>query len=500
MTVHSMPLWLGKRAELTPDKLALIMDGQALTFRVLSLQVHAMMDELQRLGVQKGSHIGSLLNHSVDSVVLIHALQGLGVVHILLNTRLSPKEWEFQLKDADATLLIYADEFSPVVHQLEMERLSLRELSERSFHSKVTHPDHSQLHHRELVLSDVHSIMYTSGTTGKPKGVLLTHENHWWSAMSSAIHLGVDPKDVWLLCIPIYHVGGLSILLRSVILGFTVVMMRRFEANEVNEAIQEHRVTLISVVSVMLSKMLDSLERDRYPDFLRCVLVGGGSVPRTLLDDCLAREVPVYQTYGLTETASQIVTLDQEQIRHKIGSAGKALFPSQLKIIDENRACQPHEIGEILLKGPTICSGYYRRAEENEKVFVDGWFSTGDLGYLDHEGYLFVVDRRSDLMISGGENVYPSEIEAVLMSHPLIIDAGVTSMHDDTWGQVPVAYLHIQDHQVVTGLDLITYCANHLAKYKVPVVFYKVKALPRNASQKLVRRELQHLLEVEEIK
>jgi O-succinylbenzoic acid--CoA ligase len=502
---NSMPGWLPKRAELTPDQIAFIQDDVTITFGALFTRVKNMMLLLRQHGVHKGSHVASLLPNALDAIVLIHALQGLGAIHIFLNTKLSPKEWDYQLTDADATHLIYADEFAHGVAQLtchHMNRTQLRDLSHNlSFRnpSAVEDPSESPESHREIVLSDVHTIMYTSGTTGRPKGVTLTYGNHWWSAVSSSINLGSSSNDVWLLCLPVYHVGGLSILIRSVIYGFPVVIMPRFEPAQVNHAIRKHHVTLISVVSVMLSRMLEALGDDNFPASLRCVLIGGGPVPQPLLERCLVRGIPVYQTYGMTETASQIATLGQDDMLRKIGSAGKSLFPSQLKIVKENKTCLPMEIGEIVVKGPTVCNGYYRRSEATNHAFVDGWLRTGDLGYQDEEGYVFVVDRRADLIITGGENVYPAEVEAVLFSYPGIVEVGVTSMPDETWGQVPVAYMKTNTPAALTYDALRSHCLQHLAKYKVPVKFYLVQELPRNAAQKLLRRELNHITDAEEI-
>jgi o-succinylbenzoate---CoA ligase len=240
---------------------------------------------------------------------------------------------------------------------------------------------------------------------------------------------------------------------------------------------------------------LDQGEKDaRYPATLRCVLLGGGPAPRPLLEDCARRAIPVAQSYGLTEACSQAVTLAPVDSLRKLGSAGRPLLPVQLRIMNENRPALPDEPGTIYLKGPTITPGYADRPEATRSAFRDGWFSTGDIGYLDADGYLYVLDRRNDLIISGGENVYPAEIESVLMGYPDVEEAGVCGQDDPQWGQVPVAFIHLRSGSVADAESILEYADLHLARYKLPHAIHFVDALPRNSSGKLLRRELRKLL------
>jgi O-succinylbenzoic acid--CoA ligase len=280
-------------------------------------------------------------------------------------------------------------------------------------------------------------------------------------------------------------VGGLSILLRGIIYGIPVVVHESFDEVEVNRAIVDERVTIISVVSAMLQKMLGA-GLGAQPTSLRCVLLGGGPAPRPLLEECAARGLPVVQTYGLTEAASQVATLAPEDALRKLGSAGKPLLPTELKIENPDVG----GVGEIVVRGLTVTPGYYANEQATAHVLREGWLHTGDIGYLDDEGYLYVLDRRDDLIISGGENVYPAEIEAVLLSHPAIAEAGVTGAEDARWGQVPVAYIALRAGETLTEIEVKEFCAARLARYKIPAQVKFVEALPRNAAGKLLRRAL----------
>lgn len=486
-----IPNWLNKRASLTPDRIALQLENKAWTFAELNQRAQKSARRLARIGVKKDEHVALLTENSMHTAEIIHALECLGAVVILLNTRLTCDELAWQLHDADTTYLIYDLVNQENANALKCQNPALDAvLTEQILEGEGIDVKFEE----EFNLDKIHTIIYTSGTTGHTKGVMLTYGNHWWSAVGSSINLGIHANDCWLLCVPIFHVSGLSILMRNVIYGVTVEIHQGFDPVKVNEAIRNHQVTIISVVSVMLTQMLNNLGCASYPETLRCILLGGGYVPQSLLEKSKQHDIPLFQTYGMTETASQIATLGPDYIRSKQGSAGKALFPVQLKIVKDGKEQAPGEVGEIIVKGPNVTIGYYRNQEETERAINNGWLYTGDMGYLDGDGFLYIVDRRNDLIISGGENIYPAEVESVILKHPAVEDAGVTGQEDQKWGKVPIAFVKLKAGEKAKEEELLDFCQRRLAGYKVPTAFYFVEKLPRNASNKLLRRNLPNLI------
>jgi O-succinylbenzoic acid--CoA ligase len=450
----TVPDWLRQRAHITPRRRALSAGDAHWSFAELDRHVDNAAAALLARGIRAHDRAGVLAANSAGYVLAVHALMRVGAVVVPLNTRLAPQEVDWQVRDA---------ELSHVLDDAELGHLVDLDAGT---------PSSS----RDFDLAEPHSIMYTSGTTGRPKGAVLTYGNHWWSATSSALNLGLQPGDAWLACLPLFHVGGLSILLKSVIYGMTAVVHPRFDAARANAAIDQQGVSMVSVVSTMLDRMLAERGERPFPATLRCVLLGGGPAPLALLERALRAQAPVVQTYGLTETASQIVTLAPEDALRKVGSAGKPLMGAQLRIESD---------AEICVRGPTVSPGYL-----HQPLRDDDWLHTGDLGYLDDEGYLYVLDRRDDLIVSGGENVYPAEVEAALLAHPAVGDAGVVGEPDPQWGRSVRAVVVLRSGMNASECDLIAFCRERLAGYKVPRRIVFRDGLPRNAAGKLVRREL----------
>lgn len=474
---EKMPHWLSRQAFLAPEKLALEMsDGPRWTFTNLRDESRLFARKLAQLSIQKGDRLAILSTNHLDAVRAIFACSYLGAVAVMLNTRLTQGELHYQLSNAEVDILLTSE--------------SLQEEKELDFAKQYTFTDIHQLQEKpvalvdEINLADPFTMMFTSGTTGHPKAVVHTYGNHYWSAVSSALNLGLHDDDKWLLTLPIFHIGGFSILMKSVIYGMSVYFMEKYEGKLLHEALVERGVTIASLVTLMLQDFLADLGEKDFPARLRCILLGGGSVPKSTLDLVEEKQVPLFQSYGMTETSSQIVTLSKEDVSRKLGSAGKPLFSADVAI----EQADDQGIGEIIVKGPMVMQGYFKNDAANKESFKDGWFYTGDLGYIDADGFLYVVDRRSDLIISGGENIYPTEVENELLKIDEITEAAVIGVTDERWGQVPVACLvcdeKLDEKKILTRLE------TSLAPYKIPRQFYQVERLPRNASNKVMRHKL----------
>jgi O-succinylbenzoic acid--CoA ligase len=482
--------WLAQRAMRSPERVALYFEQRAWTWRELDARVNDYASELAARGITENARVAALMQNSDAYVVLVHALARCGAVLVPINTRLTANEIAWQLHHIHAQLLIHDDANAAKANVIQ-ESARAKILNASEVESARVRPLSFGVRH--LHLDAPASILFTSGTTGKPKGAALTYGNHWHNAIASALNLGLRDDDVWLACLPLFHIGGLAILWRSVIYGNPVVLHETFDAHAVNRALDEQRVTMISLVSTMLRRVLDVRAENAFPLSLRCVLLGGGPAPRDVLERCAKKNVPVVQTYGLTEAASQVATLAPQDALRKLGSAGKPLFGVELKIEGDAR----RDVGEILIRGASVMRAYAEDEQATARAFREGWFHTGDLGYLDDEGFLYVVARRDDLIVSGGENIYPAQVENVLRAHPDVLDAAVVGVADAEWGQTPVAYCVLREPNAVSAQALKIFCGENLARYKIPTRIIFVSTLPRNAAGKILRNVLRARAESE---
>lgn len=504
-----LPDWLAHRARAVGERPAVRWEGRVITFGALDRLVEVTARQLLAAGVRAGDRVAVLARGGLGFIRLVHAMSRTGSILVPLNYRLAAEELAWQLADATPRLLLCDDEHLPMVEELA-RRIGLPAVfrvlqgTEEGAPGEASEaagaappipclddlvPAEGPLR-RHVELDAIHTLLYTSGTTGKPKAAMLSYGNHWWSAVASSLNLGLRSDDAWLACLPLFHAGGLSILFRSVIYGITVTLHTAFDPDAVNRAIDAGEATMISLVSAMLERIL-AVRGDRpFPKSLRAVLLGGGPTPIALLDACRRYGLPAVNSYGMTETASQVAAVPLSVAPDLEGSAGQPLLPVELRIGHPEDPAPPGEVGEVFVRGPMVTRGYWRRPEATQAAFVSGWFRTGDLGYLAADGRLFIVNRRDDLIISGGENVYPAEVEAVLRGHPDVVDVAVIPAASSTWGQVPVAVLVLREGSPATAAALRAYCRERLAGYKVPKAFHVVAELPRNAAGKVLRREL----------
>jgi len=482
--------WLRARVQATPQATAVIIGERQWNYGALGQQVDCYCAGLIQQGVMPGQHVAVFLPNGLAYLCLVHALARLGAVLVPLNTRLTVAELSWQLTQSDCHLLVYGEESATVAAQLAGEsdcrivdavtvaRLGEGQMVESGFLAKT--------HFR---LDAPQAIVFTSGTTGRPKGAVLTFANHFWSATASSYRLGLLPHDRWLSCLPLYHVGGLAVVFRSCLYGTAIVLHERFELDTFNASLERDQITLTSVVPTMLHRLLALRKDSPWPSALRHILLGGAAATAELLQASRESGAPVATTYGLTEVSSQVATLCPEDVVRKPGSVGRPLMFTTVRVVDETgRNLPPNEKGEIVVSGPTVMAGYYKNPTATAAAIRHGELYTGDIGFLDDDGDLWLVQRRSDLIISGGENVYPAEVEAVLRQHPAVADACVVGLPDAEWGQQVAALVECHPHATVSAAELLAFSRSRLAGYKQPRLLEFTPALPQTASGKVERR------------
>ena len=435
--------WLAQRAHSCPERPALVTEAASVTYAELEAEATWVARRLAAYGVRRDAVATLTMHPRREEVVLLHALMKLGAVALPLSPRLTEGE-------------------RAAVLAAERPAVDLNDAAELT----QTEADLPLLGEHDM--DDLQCRILTSGTSGEPRPIGLTYGNFLFSAMGSAFNIGVDPSDRWLCCLPLSHVAGLSIVIRSVIYGTTAVLLDGFDTAQVAETLVSGDISLLSLVPTQLIRLLEAEADLSAP---RAILIGGGPVPPDALRAALGRGATVVQTYGMTETCSQVTTLAPEDAERRIGSAGRPLLTSHIRI----------EGGEILVQGPTVAPGCYE---------ADGWLHTGDRGLIDDEGFLYVTGRSSEMIVTGGENVMPAEVEAVLISHPAVADAAVLGRPDPEWQEAVCALVVLRDGAEATDEELRSHCAGSLASHKVPKRVDFVSSLPRTASGKLLRGEL----------
>jgi O-succinylbenzoic acid--CoA ligase len=485
--------WLSHRVQTTPERTALVRaaTGETLDFATLGAMVDDLAGRLAALGVEPGDHLGMVLETRLAAVCTVHAADRLGVVLVPLGDGLTAAELGAQIDAADVTTLVCSEETEacavdafdgPICSVDDPEHAAVVSLAD------VTPVEIDPV---TWDLDDVRLLLFTSGTTGEPKVVQLTAGNLLWSAAASAFRLGLHRDDRWLLSLPLHHMGGLSPVLRLPLYGMTVVLRKSFDAGRTADDIGNFDVTCVSLVPTMLQRMLDL--RGTLAGTLRVVLLGGAPAPDDLIRRCRDFSIPVHPTYGTTETASQVTTATPAEAFDDVGTVGRPLFWTTVTVRDDDGAVDTGDVGEIVVDGPTVSPGYYGNREATDAAFGPGGFRTGDVGYRDASGRLFVVGRLDDRIITGGENVYPREIVDVLESHPGVAEAAVAGLPDDEWGELVGALVVATDDLTVEEID--SHCRDRLARFKLPRVVSFTDELPRTESGTVRREVVRDLLE-----
>jgi O-succinylbenzoic acid--CoA ligase len=478
---------LSWRAARTPDAPAIETAGEAWSFARLADCARRSARYILSQAPDDGSPVALLLEPGAGFAAWFHGVALAGRPVLPLNLRLTAGEIARQLEDARVTRLV-AGAGDMRLDALAASASGLRCLIAPDLDSlpSCTEPLPGEHAESDAVLA----VLFTSGTTGRAKGACLTRANFAASAAASLDRLGPAAAGRWLACMPLFHVGGLSILWRSLEFGGPARLLPRFDAREVSDALDQGDVEGISLVPTMLSRLLEARTGRAAPEGLRVLLLGGAAAPAGLLARALELGYPICPTYGLTEATSQVASAAPPQPGAVHVSPMLPLAGTDVRIVCNGHECASGEAGEILVRGPTLMKGYLNRPEDTARVLRGGWLYTGDVGRFEPDGGLSVLDRRDDLIVSGGENVYPAEIEGVLLEHPGVAGAGVAGVPDPDLGSRVVAWIVAMPGREPDAESLRRHCREKLAGFKQPREFRFVPRLPLNSLGKLQRRRL----------
>jgi len=489
-------------AERAPDRPLCTFEGQTVTYDEMWSRSRRLGAGLAELGVGSGDVVALLSYNRPEFLEAIFAANDVGAAIMPINWRLAAPEIAYILEHSMARVILCDGQL------IELADQSLQDLPDIS-RVVVDGLDVEGWISLDEVRSDrvpaspsiamggeaLHRLMYTSGTTGRPKGVMISHANLHWKNLAHVVEFGFTSSDLGLACGPLYHVGALDLTTTTLIsMGASTIVHRTFDARDVVDEIEKSRVTVIWLAPAMVNAImrLDDIE-NRDLSSVKVIIAGGEKMPIPLIER-IRRVFPsawFADAYGLTETVSGDTFLDRESTVRKLGSVGRPCAFLDLEIWDEDDSpVKPGESGEVVLRGPKVFSGYWRDESATSDAFRGGWFHTGDVGTIDQDGYVFIVDRKKDMILSGGENIASSEVERVLYEHQDVMEAAVIGRPDERWGEVPVAYVVLRAGSSVSADELIDYCRGQLARFKTPKAVHFIDALPRNPSGKILKREL----------
>lgn len=484
--------WIETHADVRPDKVALIDDGRDLTitYGELGDRVRRLASWLQSVGVERGDRVAFLSENTTDMFEALFACAKAGAILVPLNWRLAVPELQFIVDDSKPEVLIYEDQFSAAVTMLAVRvKLSLGE----EFEAAKRDADLSTAPVLASTHDDTLAILYTSGTTGNPKGAIETIGMFFWNSINIGGEVELTRSSVCLNVLPTFHTGGLNLYTTPLIrLGGTSVNLREFDPQIVLRWLASGEIThFFAVPAVYQFLAEDQGWEEADLSSVESWACGGSAMPVALLERYAERGILIRQGMGLTETSPTLFLTDAEHALSKAGSVGKPAMHTEIRIVDEvGEDVVQGAIGELWARGPNVTPGYWNRPEANETSFTDGWLHTGDAARMDDDGYVYIVDRWKDMYISGGENVYPAEIEQVYFRHPNVLDVSVIGVPDDRWGESGLAIVVPRDVDSFDEAEFLAFADGKLARYKLPKAVWIVDELPRTAAGKVLKRDL----------
>ena len=494
--------WLSKREQLTPQREAVVDGERRLTYRELNRRVNRLARGLAGMGLNQGDRLAILSYNCLEFIEVIMASAKLGLMLVPLNWRLAASELDFILADSGARALVFDPELEDLAAGLQEApapemRLVLgpRPLLGATPYDQLL-AGQSEEEPRPAEPPDLdtpHIIMYTAGTTGKPKGAVLSQGASFWNALNLHLDLEFTSADRDLLVLPMFHIGGIGLFtLPMLYVGGTVVIQRSFEPLETLRLLEQERITLFfGVPAIFLFLIQHPQFRAQAFEGVRVVMSGGAPLPASLVKQYHQAGIVLQQGFGMSEAAPSIATLKKERALAKAGSIGQPLFHLEVKIAGpEGQALGPDEVGELLIRGPNLMQGYWNRPQANAEAFAGGWFHTGDLARQDQEGDLYIVDRKKDMFISGGENVYPAEVEDAIYELEAVAEAAVVGVPDSRWGEVGRAFVVVKEGTELSAEQVLEHLGGRLAKYKIPKSVVFLETLPRNAAGKVLKNQL----------
>jgi fatty-acyl-CoA synthase len=497
--------WITKYSDRFPQKTALIYKDTRLSYSELNKRVNRLSQAFLHLGVRKGDRVLALLFNTNELIETMFACAKIGAIFVPINTRLSVDEVEYIVRDASGHVFVYDERLEKIAegirnrvdHVQHYIRVG-KDGQETAFsYEKLQSCFPAEEPAFEIKLEDVHMIMYTSGTTGKPKGAMITHGNTQWNAINCINFLTIEEKDITYTVAPLFHIGGMNIFTTPTLYkGGTVVLDDKFDPKTTLETIEKEKVTTLFLVPAMWLAIM------QYPNFeddnirsLRLSVSGGAPCPLTVIEFFQEKGISFYGGFGLTETSPFVSLLDDRNSIRKKGSVGKTPIHTEIRIVDPmDRDVPIGEVGELLVKGPNVFAGYWNKPEATKEAIKNDWFYTGDLAKMDEEGFLYIVDRKKDMIISGGENIYPVEVEQVIFRMPNVKEVAVVGVADEKWGESVKAYIVLSDvTKKITLEDVQRFCDGKLARYKIPKYIEIIDQLPRNATGKVLKTTLRQL-------